>query len=153
MARVEFVVVGGVAARVNGSTLLTEDLDVCCNMTEDNMSRLVEAIEPLHPLMRGDPRKLKVPMNPALLTRVNTLIMTTDLGSFDLLSEVEPIGRYDAVLKQSFEAEVEGHPTRVLNIDALIAAKRKAGREKDKLGLLHLDSAKKRREQTGKGPT
>jgi hypothetical protein len=45
-ARVEFVVVvGGVAARVNGSTLLTEDLDVCCNMAEANMSRLVEAID------------------------------------------------------------------------------------------------------------
>jgi hypothetical protein len=102
--------------------------------------------------MRGDPRKLKVPMNPALLTQVNMLIMTTDLVSFDLLSEVEPTGRYDAVLKESFVAEVEGHPTHVLNIDALIAAKRKAGHEKDKLGLLHLDSAKKRREQTGQGP-
>ena len=92
MARVEFVVVGGVAARVNGSTLLTEDLDVCCNMTEDNMSRLVEAIEPLHPLMRGDPRKLKVPMNPALLTRVNTLIMTTDLGSLTCCLRLNRLG-------------------------------------------------------------
>lgn len=151
-AGVEFVIVGGVAARVNGSTLPTEDLDVCCDMSEENMTRFVDAIAPLNPIVRGDPRKLKVPLNPALLTRVNTLIMTTDLGAFDLLSEVEPIGRYDAVLKQSFVTEVEGRPTHVLNIDALIAAKRKAGRLKDKLGVMYLESAKKRRESTGQGP-
>ncbi|MGB7159374.1 MAG: hypothetical protein WBD40_15005 [Tepidisphaeraceae bacterium] len=151
-ADVEFVIVGGVAARVNGSTLPTEDLDVCCDMSEKNMTRFVAAIAPIHPVVRGDPRKLKVPLNPSLLARVNTLIMTTSLGDFDLLSEVEPIGRYDAVLKESFVADVEGKPTRVLNIDALIAAKRKAGRPKDKLGVLHLESAKKRREQTGQSP-
>lgn len=80
------------------------------------------------------------------------LIMTTNLGDFDLLAEVEPIGRYDAVLKESFEREVEGKLTRVLNIDALIAAKKKAGRLKDKMGVLHLESAKRRREMTGQEP-
>jgi hypothetical protein len=151
-AGVEFVIVGGVAARVNGSTLPTEDLDVCCEMSQENMTRFVAAIAPLNPMVRGDPRKLKVPLDPALLTRVDTLIMTTSLGAFDLLAAVEPIGRYDAVLAQSFLADVEGTPTRVLNIDALIAAKTKAGRLKDKMGVLHLESAKKRREATGQGP-
>lgn len=149
-ADVEFVIVGGVAARVNGSTLPTEDLDVCCDMSEENMIRFVAAIAPLNPTVRGDPRK--VPLNPALLTRVNTLIMTTSLGAFDLLSEVEPIGRYDAVIAQSFLTDVEGTPTHVLNIDALIAAKKKAGRLKDKMGVLYLESAKKRREATGQEP-
>ncbi len=137
---------------LNGSTLPTKDLDVCCDMSEQNMTRFVAAIAPLNPIVRGDPRKLKVPLNPSLLTRVNMLIMTTNLGDFDLLAEVEPIGRYDAVLKESFEREVEGKLTRVLNIDALIAAKKKAGRLKDKLGVLHLESAKKRRESTGQEP-
>ena len=46
-AGVEFVIVGGIAARLNGSTLPTDDLGVCCNMTEENMRRLAAAIEPL----------------------------------------------------------------------------------------------------------
>jgi len=102
--------------------------------------------------VRGDPRNLRVPLDPKLLSRVNMLIMTTTLGQFDLISEVEPIGRYDAVVKESFVTDVEGKPTHVLNIDALIAAKRKAGRTKDKQGVLYLESAKRRREQTGQGP-
>lgn len=149
--RVEFVIIGGVAAMLNGSTLPTKDLDVCCDMTEENMARFVAAIAPLNAIVRGDPRKLRVPLDPKLLTRINTLISTTSLG-VDMLSEVEPIGRYDAVLKHSFLTEVEGKPTRVLNIDALIAVKRKANRLKDKLGVLHLESAKKRREATGQEP-
>jgi hypothetical protein len=150
--RVDFVIVGGVAALLNGSTLPTEDLDVCCEMSEANMQRLVAAIGSLNPVVRGDPRKLKVPLDPKLLTRVDTLIMRTPLGDLDLLSEVQPIGRYDAVLAESFVTDVEGRPTRVLNIDALIAAKKAAGRTKDKMGVLFLESAKKRREATGQEP-
>jgi hypothetical protein len=35
---VKFVIVGGVAALLNGSTLPTKDLDVCCDMSEENMA-------------------------------------------------------------------------------------------------------------------
>src|SRR5262245_60016496 len=85
---VKFIVVGGVAAWLNGSTLATKDLDVCCRMTEENMLRFIEAIRPLNPIIRGDPRKLKPPLDPKQLVRFNMLIMETTLGYFDLVPEV-----------------------------------------------------------------
>jgi len=149
---VEFIIIGGVAAWLNGSTLGTQDLDVCCRMTEENMARFIEVIRALNPVVRGDPRKIRPPLDPKQLVKFNMLIMETTLGDFDLVPEVQPIGRYDEVLKHSVEMDVDGRRTRVLNIDALIAAKTAAGRPKDRLGVMHLESAKKRRGETGQGP-
>lgn len=151
-AGVEFVVVGGIAARFNGSTLTTDDLDVCCRMTEENMARFIEVIRPLNPKVRGDPRNLTPPLDPKLLATINMLILVTSLGHFDLVPELPPIGRYEEVLKHSVEMEVEGRMTRVLNIDALIAVKKAVGRPKDALGVMYLESTKKRRESTGQQP-
>jgi hypothetical protein len=146
-AGVEFVIVGDVAARLNGSSLPTDDFDICCRMNDENMTRLSGLLAGIHPIVRGDPRELTPPLDPSVLKGVNMLMMRTDLGQFDLISEVVPIGRYEQVLARSVIMEVEGRPTRVLDLDALIAAKRAAGRTKDKLGLLYLEAAKKRRER------
>ncbi|HEX3358593.1 MAG TPA: hypothetical protein VHS31_16580 [Tepidisphaeraceae bacterium] len=140
------MIVGGVAAWLNGSSLATNDLDVCCRMTEENMARFIEAIRPLNPKVRGDPRNLIPPLNAKLLATINMLIMVTSLGHFDLVPELPPIGRYDEVLKHSVEMEVEGRMTRVLDIDALIAVKKAVGRPKDAMGVMYLERAKKQRE-------
>ena len=121
-------------------------------MTEENMRRFASVIEPLDPVIRGDPRNLKPPLDPKYLAEFKTLIMRTRLGDLDMLADVDPIGRYDAVLSHWFLIDVEGKPTRVLNIDGLIAAKKKTGRPKDKLGVMYLESAKRRREETGQNP-
>jgi len=55
---VRFVVVGGVAATVHGSARLTQDLDVVYARDEANLSRLVEALSPLQPYLRGAPEGL-----------------------------------------------------------------------------------------------
>src|SRR5438105_4807665 len=94
-ARVEFVIVGGIAARLNGSSLPTEDLDVCCRMSEENMARVIEVFHHIDPVIRGDPRNLKPPMEPERLLRCTTLIMVTKLGQFDLIADVQPIGTYE----------------------------------------------------------
>jgi hypothetical protein len=147
-AKVEFVIVGGVAAWLNGSSLGTNDLDICCRMTEENMARFVEAIRPLNPKVRGDPRNLTPPLDPKFLATFNMLILVTNFGYFDLVPELPPIGRYDEILKHSVEMEVEGWMTRVLNIDALIAVKKAVGRPKDAMGVMYLERAKKRREES-----
>src|SRR5262245_35684566 len=91
-ARVEYVVIGGVAANLHGSPLATTDLDVCCPMTPKNMSRLLEAIGDLHPIFRADPRRLKLPTDAKALSKFNTLILETDLGLFDVLRDVDGVG-------------------------------------------------------------
>jgi hypothetical protein len=145
-AGVEYVVVGGVAARLHGSTLVTDDLDVCCPMSEQNMARLIQAIGGLHPRFRFHPKEPPLPSDPGHLSTFHTLNLSTDIGNLDVLDQITGVGDFDKVLAQTITMEVDGRPTRVLDLDPLIAAKRAVSRDKDKLGIMHLEAVKKRRE-------
>ena len=50
---VEFILVGGVAATVHGSTRLTADVDVVYERRRPNLDRLALALTPYHPYLRG----------------------------------------------------------------------------------------------------
>jgi hypothetical protein len=144
-AGVEYVIVGGVAARLHGSTLATQDLDICCRMSSENMQRLLNAIGDLHPIFHFDPRRLPLPTAASELARFNTLLLMTDLGRLDVLREITGVGDYEALSQSVVPMEVDGAMADVIDLDALIAAKKAAGREKDKLGLMYLEAVKKRR--------
>jgi hypothetical protein len=47
-AQVEFVVVGGVSAVLQGVPITTVDLDICYRRTPQNIGRLVAALAPFH---------------------------------------------------------------------------------------------------------
>jgi hypothetical protein len=51
---VEFVLVGGAAAAAHGSIRLTQDLDVACAPSDENLRKLVRALAPLDPCFRGE---------------------------------------------------------------------------------------------------
>jgi hypothetical protein len=56
--QVEYILVGGMAAAVHGSARLTADIDVVYARTPENIRRLVAALSPLHPYLRGAPAGL-----------------------------------------------------------------------------------------------
>ncbi len=146
-AGVELVIIGGVAAVLQGSSLLTEDLDVCCPMTEKNTSRLLAALVQLHPRFRFHPKRPYLNQSPKELSKFRTLNLVTDLGDFDVLSDVTGLGDFEALIGRTDTIDVNGRPMRVLDLDSLIQAKTAAGRVKDKLGVIHLEAVKKRRSQ------
>jgi hypothetical protein len=135
---IEYVVIGGVAANFHGSPQATFDLDVCCRKTEQNMVRMTEVLRPLNPVTR-DFRKIPIRIRPQLLLEADTLIMATDLCAFDILSEVSGVGKFDEVSRNSILAEFYGLSVPMLNLDALIAAKRAAARNKDKEAVGYLE--------------
>ena len=51
-AKVEFVLCGGLAAFLQGSSILTRDVDVVCDFGHENIRRLFEAVKDLHPYHR-----------------------------------------------------------------------------------------------------
>jgi hypothetical protein len=53
--KVEFIVVGGVSAVLQGAPIVTRDLDLCYRRTSDNLSRLAEALAPFPLRLRGLP--------------------------------------------------------------------------------------------------
>ncbi len=49
-AGIEFVVVGGVAAVLHGSSMVTRDLDVCATLSSENLQKLRDALRELQPI-------------------------------------------------------------------------------------------------------
>ena len=128
---VEFVIVGGVAAQAHGSARVTQDLDVCYNRTDENLQRLVRALSPFDPYLRGAPRGLPFSFSTATLRRGLNFTLTTTVGDIDLLGEITGAGMYDQVSAHSIEVEAFGFTTRIISLPWLIQMKRAAGRPKD----------------------
>jgi len=128
---VEFVVVGGVSAVLQGVPVVTQDLDVCYRRTPDNVRRLARALEPFHPKLRGLPEGLPHVVDERALGLGTNFTLDLDGEDLDLLAEMSGIGGYDEVAPGALELSVNGRSVKVLSLDRLIATKRAAGRAKD----------------------
>ena len=136
--------VGGFAAVAHGVTLLTQDIDVCCPFTADNLTRLQAALAGLHPVHRMPAGRPPLRLTPETATEFRNLYLDTDGGQLDCLGEILGVGGYDQVLAQSLEIQLAGGPCRILTIDALIQAKQAMGRDKDRETILQLRAIQER---------
>ena len=143
---VECVVIGGMAAVVHGSAMVTQDLDLCAPFTPDNLQRLLNALDGLAPRHRMSPRQPKLERDPIALTAFHNLYLITDGGQLDILDSVDGVGDYATAAERAVSIEVEGRRVRVLDIDALIAAKERLGRPKDLQAIAELKAVRSRRQ-------
>ena len=137
---VDCVIVGGVAALIHGSLLLTNDLDVCYSRDPANLKRLADALQSVHARLRNAPEGLPFILDAETLKRGLNFTFATDIGDLDLLGEVRGVGHYQDVLAGSLTVELFGFRFAVIDIDKLIAAKRAAGRAKDLIALQELEA-------------
>lgn len=144
-AGVEFIVIGGVAAAIHGSARVTFDLDVVYRRTPDNIGRLVLALTPYHPYLRGAPPGLPFRWDAATVQRGLNFTLTTDVGGLDVLGEIVGGGGYDALLPSTSLVRAFGVDCRLLNLDRLIEVKRAAGRPKDFEAIAELEIVRDRR--------
>ncbi len=135
---VDFVVVGGFAAVAHGSALMTQDVDVCCRFSLENLMLLQEALADLHPTHRMTPKRLPLELTRESCGQLQNLYLHTDLGQLDCLSHVSGVGDFDTVKANSIEVKLSMGPCRILSLDALIQAKETLGRQRDKDAILHL---------------
>jgi hypothetical protein len=144
--RVQFVLIGGLAMRLQGSAHITDDCDICYARTERNIAAVADAFASLRPYLRGAPPGPPFKLDAATIRAGLNFTLTTELGDVDLLGEVSGIGGYEQALEQSEDKTLFGTVIRVLTIDGLIAAKKAAARAKDQAQLLELAELKKLRE-------
>lgn len=74
-AEIEFIIVGGFAAMLHGSTLLTRDLDGCAVLNPANVGKLREILRDLHPTHRLTPQRLSFLDNPSPDVPVRNLLI------------------------------------------------------------------------------
>ncbi len=140
---VDFVIVGGFAGIVYGSSDVTEDIDICCDFSTQNLLRLQKALKGLHPVHRMTPKKIKLNLTKENCRQFKNLYLDTDLGQLDCLGAISGVGNFNEVKKASVPIEVEGQKFNVLNLDALIESKKAMNRDSDKLKIVQLESIKK----------
>ncbi|HEX3111041.1 MAG TPA: hypothetical protein VHU41_18210 [Thermoanaerobaculia bacterium] len=137
---VEFMIIGGVAANHHGSARATFDLDILYGRSRDNIQRLVRALAPLEPYLRGAPPGLPFRFDALTIEKGLNFAFDTTAGPLDCLGEVTGLGRYDAVVHRSHDAELYGVHCRFIDLEALIEAKRAAGRPKDFEAIAELEA-------------
>ncbi len=126
---VEFIVVGGVAAVLNGAPVTTFDLDILHRRTPENVERLVAALTAIDAVFRTDARRIRP--NASHLMGPGHALLETRLGVLDSLGTIETDATYDTVFEDTFVLEIDGMMIRALELRRLIRAKEIAGRPKD----------------------
>jgi predicted nucleotidyltransferase len=150
-AGVEFILVGGVAATIHGASRLTLDVDIVYRRTPDNIARLVTAIAPLHPYLRGAPAGLPFRWDPATIRSGLNFTLTTDAGDLDLLGELVGGGAYEQLASDTLVVHVFGITCRCLTLERLIQVKRAAGRPKDLEAIAELEAIREEGEKPAEG--
>lgn len=129
--KVEFIIVGGAAATALGSARLTFDLDIVYRRSKENIERIVIALQPITPYLRGAPPGLPFSWDVQTVERGLNFMLTTTLGPLDILGEIAGGGGYDQLRQKTIKVTIAGTECLCLNLESLIQVKRAAGRPKD----------------------
>lgn len=141
--QVEFIVVGGVAAVIHGAPTTTFDLDTLVRLNEANAERLAKALSHLEARFR-EHRKTIRPTVEDILAGGHLLLMTR-AGPLDVLGYIGETQRYEDLLSDSSEIRMNVGSLRVLDLEALIAEKKRMGRLKDKAAVELLEEVLRHR--------
>lgn len=149
-ADVTFMVVGGVAAALHGSSRMTQDLDIVYSRDEVNLQRIVDALQAYSPYLRGAPSGLPFLWDLQTLNNSINLTLSTSFGALDLLGEITGGGAYEDLVDDSIDVEGFGFQFKILDLEKLIVVKRAAGRPKDLEAISELqDILRNRLKATG----
>lgn len=134
---VEYVLIGGLAAVLHGSTAMTNDADIVPALDAGNLERLAAALRSLDARLRvpGTPDGVAFDPHPALLASMRTLNLTTRCGDLDLACAPDGIDDLDGLVGRASTFEVTGQRVRVAALDDIIRSKEAAGRPKDHVTL------------------
>ncbi len=131
---VEFIVVGGVAAILQGSPLTTEDVDVVYLPSEENIARLAGALAELEAYY-FDPAGRHIEPNVSRLASMRMHLLKTSCGRVDVLRTVGKDLAYQDLVDRSRVFEVAEFRVRVLDLGTIIESKEHADRPKDRYQL------------------
>jgi hypothetical protein len=138
--RVDFVIVGGFAGTLHGSSVPTRDLDIVYSRDLSNIRRLVEALAPFSPYLRGAPPGLPFRWDPETIRSGLNFTLTTELGAIDLLGEIVGGGGYEALLPDTERVTIFGVTCLCLKLERLVEVKRAAGRVRDLQAVADLEA-------------
>ncbi|MGB2930223.1 MAG: hypothetical protein WBB70_15075 [Desulfobacterales bacterium] len=133
-ADVEFILVGGLAAVVQGAPVTTLDIDIVHNQSSENIARLLAFLKSIDAVHRRPDNSVVRPKEEDI-SGTGHALFTTRLGPLDVLAVIEEGRTYQDLLEHTVEIEFRGHTVRVLDLKTLVELKRTSRDPKDKQRL------------------
>ena len=133
---VDFIVIGGTAAYLQGSPLLTEDIDVVPDRDRDNLIRLCDALTALDAKVRnGDDEPLPFDHDATSLASSLFWNLSTKHGDLDIALEPSGTQGYADLRRDAIEVTLRGTPVLLASLADIVRSKQAAGRDKDRRAL------------------
>jgi predicted nucleotidyltransferase len=131
---VDFILVGGVAAILEGAPISTFDLDIVFLRTAENMERLLAALEDLDARYL-DPAGRHIVPDADKLASLRTHRLVTAFGPVDVMETIGKGLAYSDLAADTRLSEVDAVRVRVLGLETIILSKEQANRDKDRATL------------------
>lgn len=145
--RARFVVIGGFAGRLWGSTTVTNDLEICYARDLKNLRALAGALSDLEASLRGAPDGLPFHPDAEALARGDHFTFSTNAGNLDCLATPAGSGGFADLIAGSTPMKLDSIEVPVASVDDLIRLKRAAGRPKDLIEVEILGALKEEMER------
>ncbi len=145
--RVRFVVIGGVAAQLQGSARVTKDLDILYDTSPANLELLASLLTRWQSYLRGAEPGLPFTPDATTIKSIEVLTLETEHGKLDVFQRVAGVGAFADGLADADPRPVADFAVNVLSLDALIKSKLAAGRPRDKAEVLELEALRDIAEQ------
>lgn len=147
-ARVEFVVIGGVALGIHGLIRATEDLDIVPNPATANLDRLCHMLQVEQATLLLKPSRRFGAREAWMLRRGRNVSLSTRHGDLDIVRNLPGVPDYDTLVAQAQRYSVDDLPIAVASPASLTDMKRARGSTQDQadidslgtLGALRSDS-------------
>lgn len=135
--QVAYVLIGGLAATLHGSSALTNDADICPDPSPENLARLAAALREMGARIRTDanPDGVALSADADFLRRMRLVNLTTRFGDFDIAFQPDGSQGYDDLFRDAIEVEVAGTIVPVASLADIIRSKEAANRPKDRATL------------------
>ena len=137
-ADIKFILVGGLAAVVQGAPVTTMDVDIVHKRSPENISRLIAFLISIDATYRRPDDKVIGPKEEDI-SGMGHFLFTTRFGPLDVLAFIEQGKDYEDLLEHTVEIEFRGHIIRVLNLKTLVELKKTSRDAKDKQRLIVLE--------------
>jgi hypothetical protein len=131
---VEFVLIGALAARLQGFPRATYDADITPAKDAENLKRLASALRELDARIYTEqvPEGLAFDCSASLLARADIWNLVTDAGRLDLAFRPSGTTGYDDLAPKAVRFEVYGHNLLAARLQDIIRSKEAANRPQDR---------------------
>jgi len=128
---IQFIVVGGLAAVLNGAPVQTYDIDLVYSREQTNVDRLLLFLPEIDAIFRMQPERRLRP-TASHLAGGGHLNLVTSYGPVDLLATVGANLSFSDLLPLSDKMDIgEGLRIQVLNLETVISIKEQLASDKD----------------------